>query len=119
MPGARFVVSESGDILSPKYAPETMAPAAMANGTPSPSATPIKATPTVPAVVQELPVTKDTTAHPAQAAARNHAGDNSLTPTAINIGTTPLAIQTPINAPTTNKIRIEPRAGCMPCPSPR
>ena len=26
--GARLVVSESGDILSPKYAPETMAPAA-------------------------------------------------------------------------------------------
>ena len=58
--GARFVVSERGDILSPKYAPVTMAPAAIAVLTPSPVATPISATPTVPAVVHDDPVASDT-----------------------------------------------------------
>src|SRR5690606_22294449 len=54
--GARLVVSDSGDILSPKYAPEMTAPAAIAGDRESPIATPISATPSVPAVVHELPV---------------------------------------------------------------
>ena len=40
--GARLVVSDSGDILSPKYAPEMIAPAAMPRLIPSPLATPDK-----------------------------------------------------------------------------
>ena len=55
--GARFVVSDNGDNLSPKYAPETIAPAVAGNEAPSPVAIPIKATPTVPADPQEVPVT--------------------------------------------------------------
>ncbi len=58
--GARFVVSEKGDNLSPKYAPVIMAPAAGPFGIPKPSAIPIKAIPMVPTVPQEVPVKSDT-----------------------------------------------------------
>jgi hypothetical protein len=61
-PGIRMVVSDSGDILSPMYAPEMTAPAAIAVDTPRIGAIPTNATPSVPAVVQELPVTAPTTA---------------------------------------------------------
>lgn len=46
---AMFVVSDNGDNLSPKYAPATTAPAVAAKFASNPIATPIKATPTVPA----------------------------------------------------------------------
>src|SRR5699024_8623470 len=66
---AIFVVSESGDILSPKNAPDTIAPAVIANETSIALEIPINATPTVPTVVSELPtlsptiaVTRNTTA---------------------------------------------------------
>ena len=66
---ARLVVSESGDILSPKKAPEMIAPAVMASDKSKAPAIPIKATPIVADVVKELPmhnpnnaVTKKTTA---------------------------------------------------------
>lgn len=59
--GAKFVVSDSGDILSPKQAPQMTAPAANAGETPVVAAIPIKATPTVLTVVNELPVNIDTT----------------------------------------------------------
>ena len=52
-PGARLVVSDMGDILSPKYDPETTAPAVMAGLTPRPMEIPMSATPMVPAVVYE------------------------------------------------------------------
>ena len=51
-----FVLSESGDILSPKYAPATIAPATAGSGAPIPAATLIRAAPTVPAAPQEVPV---------------------------------------------------------------
>jgi hypothetical protein len=54
--GARFVVSLNGDNLSPKYAPEMIAPAAIPVGIPIAFAIPIKAMPTVADVVQLLPV---------------------------------------------------------------
>jgi hypothetical protein len=60
--GTRIVVSESGVILSPKYAPQITAPAAAFGESPITRAIPTKATPIVPAVVQELPVTRPTTA---------------------------------------------------------
>ncbi|MBA7555543.1 hypothetical protein ES705_48212 [subsurface metagenome] len=40
-----------------------IAPAAQGNGIPIPAATPIKASPTVPAVPQDVPVTRDVSAH--------------------------------------------------------
>ena len=55
--GTRIVVSESGVILSPKYAPQITAPAAVASERPITFAMPTNATPSVPAVVHELPVT--------------------------------------------------------------
>ena len=54
--GAKFVVSDSGDILSPKYAPEIIAPAVISGERPKPKDIPIKATPSVPATVHELPI---------------------------------------------------------------
>jgi hypothetical protein len=60
--GTRIVVSESGVILSPKYAPQITAPAATCAGSPITLAIPTNATPSVPAVVHELPVTSPTIA---------------------------------------------------------
>ena len=56
--GARLVVSDRGDILSPKYEPEIIAPAVISRDIPNPAAAPINAIPTVPATVQELPIDK-------------------------------------------------------------
>ncbi len=58
--GVRMVVSDSGVILSPKYAPEMTAPAVMACEAPMAADMPTKATPRVAAVVHELPVTMPT-----------------------------------------------------------
>ena len=60
MDGTRTVVSETGVILSPKYAPEMTAPAVMAGSAPSSGASATKATPSVAAVVQELPMASPT-----------------------------------------------------------
>ena len=54
--GARFVVSDKGDILSPKYAPDITAPAAILGDKSKPVAIPTKAIPSVPATVHELPI---------------------------------------------------------------
>ena len=78
--GTRIVVSESGVILSPKYAPQMTAPAAIGFETPITPAMPMKATPSVPAVVHELPVTMPTTAQIAAVARKNTLGLSSLTP---------------------------------------
>ena len=73
-------MSDSGDILSPKYAPEIIAPAAIGAGIPSPDATPISATPTVPAVVHEEPVARDTTEQRITVATRKILGDSTFRP---------------------------------------
>src|SRR5699024_363320 len=52
---AIFVVSDKGYILSPKNSPETIAPAVIGKETPKAVDIPIKASPTVPTVVSELP----------------------------------------------------------------
>ena len=78
--GARFVVSDKGDILSPKYAPEMTAPAAIAGDRPRPIDTPINATPRVPATVQELPVASAAIAQIRQLAAKNQSGLRSSRP---------------------------------------
>ena len=78
--GARFVVSLIGDILSPKYAPEIIAPAIkpvfISIAWPMPS----KATPIVAIVVHELPVASEIIALTMQAANRNMVGFNILSP---------------------------------------
>ena len=60
---ARTVVSESGEILSPKYAPEIIAPAVQPADYPCAVPMPRSAIPTVATVVHELPVMSDTNAH--------------------------------------------------------
>src|SRR5699024_12479234 len=52
---AKFVISESGDILSPKKAPETITPAVIGSDTSIALDIPIKATQMVPTGVKELP----------------------------------------------------------------
>ena len=56
VPEARLVVSDNGDILSPKKAPETIAPAVIVSEISMAPAIPINATPTVATVVNELPI---------------------------------------------------------------
>ncbi len=58
--GTSTVVSEIGVILSPKYAPEMTAPAAMTGLAPTSGARATNATPKVAAVVHELPMDSPT-----------------------------------------------------------
>ena len=57
---ASTVVSDSGDILSPRKAPEITAPAVIAREKPSASLTAMKATPITADVVNELPMLNPT-----------------------------------------------------------
>lgn len=77
---ARMVVSESGDTLSPKYAPDTMAPAIQPSSNPCALPMPIRAMPMVAIVVHELPVMTDTTAQIAQHDTRKNFGWIICTP---------------------------------------
>ncbi len=54
----RIVVPDIGDSFSPTSAPEMIAPADIGSEIPRPWATPIKASPTVPAVPHEVPIVK-------------------------------------------------------------
>src|SRR3954468_16438083 len=58
--GTSTVVSDNGVSLSPKYAPLMTAPAAMTGLAPSSGASATNATPSVAAVVHELPITRPT-----------------------------------------------------------
>ncbi len=78
--GARLVVSDNGDILSPKYAPDNTAPATMPKGIPIAWPIPIKAIPTVAEVVQELPVAIEIMAQMTTVAGRNIVGFNIFKP---------------------------------------
>ena len=71
---ARFVVSDRGDILSPKYAPEIIDPATKPWDIPNTSPIPISAIPIVAIVDQELPEAKETMAHIIQEAKRKISG---------------------------------------------
>ena len=77
---ARMVVSLSGDILSPKYAPEIMAPAVHASGTLRASPIPSKAMPMVAMVVHELPDISDTNAQMTHVLTKKKRGDMICTP---------------------------------------
>ena len=77
---ARMVVSLRGDILSPKYAPEMMAPAVHASDMPNALPMPSSATPMVATVVHELPDSNDTNEQMMQAVTRKNLGDSICTP---------------------------------------
>ena len=80
MAGAMLVVSDRGDILSPKYAPDRTAPATIGRGKPSPPPIPIKAIPMVPVVPQEVPVASEVMEHMISAAGKNILGCNIIKP---------------------------------------
>ena len=77
---ARTVVSLSGDILSPKYAPEIIAPAVHPSEKPRARPMPSRARPMVAIVVHDEPVINDTTALMTQAEARKTVGWIICTP---------------------------------------
>ena len=74
MAGAKLVVSDKGESLSPKYAPEITAPATIPIGIPNTFPMPINAIPTVADVVQLLPVAKEIIAQITMQAGRNIVG---------------------------------------------
>ena len=71
---ANTVVSDRAEILSPKYAPDIIAPATQPSEKPCAVPIPISATPIVAIVVHELPVSRDTTAHIKQAVTKKTFG---------------------------------------------
>lgn len=77
---ASRVVSERGDSLSPITAPERMQPQTSGMGIPRPVATPISATPMVPAVPQLVPVAREVITQMISVTGRNTAGWISFKP---------------------------------------
>ena len=73
-PEAIFVVSDKGDILSPKYAPDIIAPAVRPFEISKALPIPNRAIPTVAIVDQELPEDNETIAHMIAAATRKILG---------------------------------------------
>ena len=73
-------MSESGETLSPKYAPANIAPAVGPTGIPSPCPIPMRANPIVPIVPQEVPVATEVTEQIRTVATRKNFGDNSFNP---------------------------------------
>ena len=69
---ARMVVSEMGESLSPKMAPERTAPTMTSTGIPMLTPTLTQAMPTVPAVLQELPIQLQRTAQSRKKMGRTH-----------------------------------------------
>ena len=78
--GARLVVSERGDILSPKYAPDIIAPPINPGGSPKALPVPKSAMPTVAIVLHELPVANETIAVIIAVANKNILGLSSCNP---------------------------------------
>jgi hypothetical protein len=72
--GAKFVVSDRGDNLSPKYAPDIIAPTTNPSEICRASPIPKRAIPTVAMVDHELPDARETIAHIIHAATRNILG---------------------------------------------
>jgi hypothetical protein len=104
----KFVVSDSGEILSPNHAPETTAPAVYCIGIPMPSPIPSKARPSVPTVPQDVPVATETIAQMMQVTGRNIAGERNVRPKTVRKGTVPLNIHVLMVIPTVNMM---PRTG--------
>lgn len=77
---ARTVVSLMSDTLSPKYAPDIMAPAIQPSSKPRARPMPIRATPMVATVVHDEPVRSDMTAQMMHAAMRNIDGWRIFSP---------------------------------------
>ena len=72
--------TDKGETLSPKYAPDIMAPAIQPGSYPCAVPIPTRATPTVAMVVQELPVITAINAHITQVAKRKISGKITFIP---------------------------------------
>lgn len=77
---ASTVVSDIGDILSPKYAPEIIAPAVNASGISSALPIPRRAMPMVAMVVHEVPVIREIMPEMMQAHGKKNVGDMNCMP---------------------------------------
>lgn len=103
---AKTVVSDRGDILSPKYAPLIMAPAVHPSSKPLARPTPISAMPIVATVVHDDPVTMDIRAQSIHVVGRNIIGDIMCNPSFIRYGTIPLIIHVPLSEPISMSITM-------------
>ena len=97
---AKIVVSERGDILSPKYAPDMIAPAVYAGLIPIAVPMPIIATPTVPAVPHDVPVATEITQQNKKVNGRKNFGVIIFIPATRMEGMVPAAIKAAIIIPT-------------------
>ena len=111
---ARLVESERGDILSPKTAPETIAPANNGRLIPIADPTAKRANPIVEIVVKPEPIDRPTNEQTIKVDGTNHLAEISLKPTTMIDGMIPALIQTAIRAPIKMKIKIGIIAVLMP-----
>src|SRR5690606_28161543 len=88
-----FVESDSGDILSPRYAPATTAPAVAPSGASSAAAVPISATPIVPADPHDVPVASDIADVARNAVSTSSSGRTKRTPQYTSQGIVPDSTQ--------------------------
>lgn len=106
MADARLVESERGDILSPKTAPETMAPANNGKLIPMAEPTANSAKPIVEMVVNPEPMDRPTREQTMKVDGTNHLAEINLKPTTMIEGMIPALIQTAMRAPIKMKMKI-------------
>ena len=103
---AKFVESDKGDILSPKIAPEMIAPATNAGLTPIVIPIPNNAIPTVEIKVNALPIDSPIIAQTTKTDGTKNLTLIKLKPQIIKVGIIPAAIQVAINDPIRIKIKM-------------
>lgn len=106
MAEAKFVESDSGDVLSPKIAPEMIAPATNAGLKPIVVPIPNRAIPIVEMIVNALPMEVPMMAQTRKTDGTNHCAEIKWKPKTIMDGIIPAAIQTLIKAPISKKIKM-------------
>lgn len=103
---AKLVESDNGDILSPKIAPDKIAPATKAGFKPIVIPIPKIAIPTVEIVVKPLPIDNPTNEQTIKADGTKNLTLKLLKPKTIKAGMMPALIQTAIKVPINKKIKI-------------
>ena len=103
---AKLVESDNGDILSPKIAPERIAPATKAGFGPIVVPIPKIAIPTVEIVVKPLPIERPTKEQTINAEGTKKSTLKLLKPNTIKAGMIPALIQTAIKVPINKKMKI-------------
>ena len=106
VPAATFVLSDNGDIASPKYAPPIIGAAIISGFIPMLNPTPIRATPAVPQVPNDVPVNNEKIIHIKNDIIKKYLGLIVRSHNFVISGTVPQAFHVPIKAPTHNTIVI-------------